>query len=242
MLNPRVLALMERILPRFILSRLDPVRALIEAEVASAASQTGRGDVVLDAGAGEARSRKCFSRGRYIALDRGHGDAAWDYSRLDVKGDLAEIPLRTASVDRILCIVVLEHTRDPKKVLTEFARVMKTGARLHLVVPFLWEEHQEPHDFHRFTRYGIRLAFESLPFEIEVLRPMGGFFQVLARRCIALLGFFQGGWRWPIFVLLAPFFGLVFPLLLHFMDGLDTRKAYSLGFHIRARRLPPADN
>ena len=239
MLNSRLLALMERALPRFILARLDPFRAMIEAEIESAASQTGHGDVVLDAGAGEARSRKHFTRGRYIALDRGHGDASWDYSRLDVRGDLEEIPLRSGSIDRILCIVVLEHTRNPKRVLAEFARVMKPGARLHLVVPFLWEEHQEPHDYHRFTRYGVRLAFESLPFEIEILRPMGGFFHVLARRCVSLLGFFQGGWRWPLFVLLAPFFGLILPLLFHFLDGLDAHKAYSLGFQVRARRLPP---
>ena len=238
MLNPGILGLAEKILPRFILNRLDPVRALIEAEIAAAALQTGTGQIVLDAGAGEARSRRHFTRGSYVALDMGHGDAAWDYSGLDVRGDLEEIPLRTRSVDRILCMVVLEHTRRPKRVLAEFARIMKPGARLHLVVPFLWEEHQEPHDYHRFTQHGIRLAFESLPFEIELLRPMGGFFRVFARRCVGLLSFFQGGWRWPVFVLLAPFFGLIFPLLFHCLDGLDARKNYSLGFQIRARRLP----
>jgi SAM-dependent methyltransferase len=237
-LNPRLLAVTEKLLPRFILTRLDPFRAMIEAEIASAAAQTGHGDIVLDAGAGEARSRNYFTRGRYIALDRGHGDATWDYSNLDIRGDLEEIPLRSGSVDRILCIVVLEHTRDPRRVLAEFARVMKPNARLHLVVPFLWEEHQQPYDYHRFTRYGVRLAFESLPFEIELLRPMGGFFQVCARRCVGLLGFFQGGWRWPLFVLLAPFFGLIFPLLLHLLDRLDVQQAYTLGYHVRARRLP----
>ena len=238
MLNPRLLTVAERVLPRFVLTRLDPFRAMIDAEIASAALQTGDGEVVLDAGAGEARSRKQFARGHYLALDRGHGDASWDYSNLDVRGDLEAIPLRSGSVDRVICIVVLEHTRDPKRVLNEFARIMKPGARLHLVVPFLWEEHQQPYDYHRFTRFGIRLAFEALPFEVECVRPMGGFFQVLARRCVGLLGFFQRGWRWPLFVLLAPFFGLIFPLLLHFMDRLDAQQAYTLGYHVRARRLP----
>jgi len=237
-LNPGLLAVSEKVLPRFVLARLDPFRAAIEAEIASAASQTGDGEIVLDAGAGEARSRKYFSRGRYLALDRGHGDASWDYSNLDVRGDLEDMPLRSGSVDRIICIVVLEHTRDPKRVLGEFARIMKPGARLHLVVPFLWEEHQQPYDYHRFTRYGIRLAFESLPFEVEFVHPMGGFFHVFARRCVGLLGFFQGGWRWPLFVLLAPFFGLIFPLLFYFLDRLDVRQAYTLGYHVRARRLP----
>jgi hypothetical protein len=107
-----------------------------------------------------------------------------------------------------------------------------------MVVPFLWEEHQAPHDYFRFTRYGARLLFDSLPFTVEFIAPMGGFFRVCARRSINLLSFFQGGWRWPLFILLAPLFGLVFPLLLHALDGLDRHKTFSLGFHIRAVKFP----
>jgi hypothetical protein len=34
---------------------------------------------------------------------------------------------------------------------------------------------------------------------------------------------------------------LILPLLFHFLDGLDAHKAYSLGFQVRARRLPPGN-
>jgi hypothetical protein len=37
-------------------------------------------------------------------------------------------------------------------------------------------------------------------------------------------------------VLLAPFFGLLLPILLYFMDGLDKVKNYSLGFQVRATK------
>ena len=236
MLHPRLKSLAEKALPHFLSARLDPVREIIESEVKAAAAAMAAGQVVLDAGAGEARHRRYFARGRYVALDAGTGDRAWDYSRLDIQGDLERLPLKPGSVDRILCMVVLEHTRNPRQVLTEFVRVLKPGGTLHMVVPFLWEEHQAPRDYLRFTRYGVRLLADGLPLRIELLRPMGGFFWVCARRCISFLTFFQGGWRWFFFVLFLPVFGLLLPLLLYFLDPLDRGKEFTLGFQMRATR------
>jgi SAM-dependent methyltransferase len=235
-LNARLKALAEKVLPLRAVAWLDPVQHLIDAEVRLASQRLQDGQIVLDAGAGEGKHKHYFKRGRYLALDAGYGDAAWDYSGLDIRGDLEHIPLRNDSIDCILCMVVLEHTRDPRRVLLEFARVLKTGGSLVTVVPFLWEEHQIPHDYFRFTRYGVRSLFESSPFRIDLLSPMGGFFWVCARRSISLLTFFQGGWRWIPFVLLAPFFGFLFPLLLYSLDGLDRTQNYSLGFRIRATK------
>ncbi len=237
-LNAQLKNFAEKVLPRRVVDWLDPVQSLIESEVRRASETVREGQIVLDAGAGEARHRRYFTKGRYLALDTGYGDAAWNYSGLDIRGDLENIPLRDASVDCILCMVVLEHTRKPDRVLLEFGRVLKPGGALLMVVPFLWEEHQSPHDYFRFTRYGVQFLFESAPFQVDDLSPMGGFFQVCARRSVAFLTFLQGGWRWIPFVLLAPFFGLIFPVLLYFMDGLDRTQNYSLGFRIRARRKP----
>jgi len=235
-LNRRLKSLAERVLPGFVLRWLDPVQAMIEEEVRLVADAATHDQIILDAGAGEARHRKCFRRGRYIALDAGSGDPAWDYSNLDIRGHLESIPLRARSVDHILCLVVLEHTRDPRCVLAEFSRVLKPGGTLVMIVPFLWEEHQPPHDYFRFTRYGIRALLEPLPFRVTLLRPMGGFFLLCARRCVNLLGFFQRGWRWLFFVLLAPFFGFIFPIALYFLDRLDRKNEFTLGFQVRAAR------
>jgi len=220
-LNARLKALAEKVLPHCVVVWLDPVQHLINAEVQLAAQRLRDGQIVLDAGAGEARHRRYFKTGRYLALDAGYGDAGWDYSSLDIRGDLERIPLRD---------------RNPKEVLIEFARVLKTGGTLVMVVPFLWEEHQAPHDYLRFTRYGVHALFESSPFRLDLVSPMGGFFWVCARRSVGLLTFFQGGLRWIPFVLLAPFFGLLFPSMLYFLDGLDKTQNYSLGFRIRATK------
>jgi SAM-dependent methyltransferase len=236
-LNSRLKAYAERVLPQRVLNWLDPIQHLIESEVQEASERLKEGQIVLDAGAGETRFKAHFKKGRYIALDAGYGDSRWDYSKLDIRGNLENIPLRNASVDCILCMVVLEHCRNPRQVLLEFARVLKPGGTLAMVVPFLWEEHQAPHDYFRFTRYGVRCLLESSPLRLDLLSPMGGFFWLCARRSVALLSFFQGSWRWILFAVLAPFFGLLFPLVLYFMDGLDQTRNYSLGFRIRATKL-----
>jgi SAM-dependent methyltransferase len=238
-LNPHLKALAERILPRCVVAWLDPVQDLIESEVKQASARLKDGQIVLDAGAGEGRHRAHFKQGCYISLDAGYGDSNWDYSKLDIRGDLENVPLRNDSVDCILCMVTLEHTQNPRQVIQEFARVLKTGGTLVMVVPFLWEEHQTPHDYYRFTRYGVRYLFKSSSLRLDWVSPIGGFFWVCARRSIGLLNFFQDGWRWLLFPLLAPFFGFLFPLLLFFIDGLDKTKNYSLGFRIRATKLEP---
>ena len=226
----------ERVLPGRVLAWLDPVQDLIESEIREASDRFNEGQVVLDAGAGEAHHKSYFKSSRYIALDSGYGDDTWDYSKLDVRGDLRSIPLRDASVDCILCMVVLEHTRNPRQVLLEFARVLKSDGMLVMVVPFLWEEHQIPHDYFRFTRYGVHSLFESSSLRLDLLSPIGGFFWLCARRSVGLLSFFQRGWRWMLFPFLAPFFGLLFPLILYFMDDMDQEKNYSLGFRVRATK------
>ena len=240
-LNSRLKVFAERILPNCILNCLDPVQDLINSEIKRVADRLQDGQTILDAGAGEARHRAYFKRGRYLALDAGYGDSAWDYSKLDIRGDLAKIPLRNSTVDCVLCMVVLEHTRNPREVLLEFARILKSGGTLIMVVPFLWEEHQIPHDYFRFTRYGVRYLFESSPFRLDWVNPIGGFFWLCARRSIAFLSFFQGGWRWLLFAVLAPFLGFLLPLILYFMDRFDNAKNYSLGFSVHATRIEVAD-
>jgi SAM-dependent methyltransferase len=55
------------------------------------------------------------------------------------------IPVESCYFDTILCIAVLEHVENPYRVLSEFYRVLKTGATI-LDVPFL-----QPKQMRRIT-------------------------------------------------------------------------------------------
>lgn len=203
----------------------------IEDAVTRFAAGLGEGARVLDAGAGEGQYAHHFTRQRYVGIDLGIGDAAWNYSGLDCVGNLEQLPFGDGQFDACVNIVTLEHVTDPARVVTELGRVLRPGGELLLVAPHEWEEHQTPHDYWRFTRYGLRLLLQRAGFAHVEVEPVGGFFRLLARRLahaprmlpapLALL---------MLMAVAAPVF--VLPLL----DAFDRRRNFTLGFLCRARK------
>ena len=230
MLNSRVSTLAKSLLPQSIVNKLDPFEAGIESFVHRVAVEMAPRSLILDAGAGECRFKPLFNGANYVSVDFGQGDPKWDYSNLDVIGRLEELPFPNGVFDHILSVVVLEHTPEPGKVLGEFRRILKYRGMVHLVVPHMWEEHQRPYDFFRFTSSGIRYLLEGSGFRIRRIHPVGGFFWQLGRRLMGVLGFSQQGWRWLLFPILAPLFGFVLPICCYYLDALDTDRAYTLGY------------
>ena len=205
--------------------------ATIEGAVAGFAAELAPGARVLDAGAGEGNYKPRFARQRYVGLDLGVGDAAWDYSRLDAVGDLAALPFRDGAFDAAINIVTLEHVREPARVVEEMARVLAPRGRVLIVAPHEWEEHQQPHDYYRYTRYGLRYLLERAGFEEIRVEPVGGIFRLLSRRLLNALQFFPGPLMWVAAVCLAP------PaLVLPWFEPLDRRKNFTLGFICSARK------
>lgn len=230
MFSPRLTASARRLLPPGLYRRLDPFDATIESFVRGVAEEIPAGKRVLDAGAGEGRFKSLFAHTEYVGIDFAQGDPSWNYSALDVIGKLEHLPFPNLSFDHVLSIVVLEHTPEPGRVIEEFQRVLKPGGMVHLVVPHMWEEHQRPHDFFRFTSGGIRYLLQSAGIRVRKIHPIGGFFWQLGRRLMGVLSFTQSGWRWLLFPVLAPVFGLVLPLCCYYLDTLDEDRAYTLGF------------
>lgn len=203
----------------------------IENAVKEFAGSLPAGASVLDAGAGEGSYKHEFAAQRYVGVDLGVGDAGWDYTRLDAVADLAALPFRDAAFDAAINIVTLEHVREPARVIAELGRALRPGARVLLVVPHEWEEHQVPHDYFRYTRYGLRHLLESAGFDEIEIQPVGGFFRLLSRRLMNALQFFPGPW----FVVAAAFFvppALILPLF----DTLDQTRNFTLGFVCAARK------
>ena len=223
-------ALAKSLVPSALYKKLDPFEASIETFVRGVAAEIKPGERVLDAGAGEGRFKPFFAHAEYVGVDFAQGDPSWNYSGLDVIGRLEELPFPNGSFDHVLSIVVLEHTPQPDRVIEEFRRVLRPGGMVHLVVPHMWEEHQRPYDFFRFTSSGIRYLLEGSGIRIRKIHPVGGFFWQLGRRLMGVLTFTQQGWRWLLFPVLAPVFGLVLPLCCYYLDSLDEDRAYTLGF------------
>lgn len=190
---------------------------------------------VLDAGAGEGRYAGYFARQRYCGVDLAVGDAAWDYSRLDAVADLTALPFAGGTFQAALHIVTIEHLCEPAAALAEIGRVLETGSCLLLAAPHEWEVHQAPHDYFRYTRYGLNYLLRKAGFEPVELRPAGGYFRLLARRLLNGLQFFSGGLRW-LFFLPAAFLLVPPALILPFFDFLDRDRNFTLGYIAVARK------
>ncbi|MCU1336318.1 MAG: Methyltransferase type 11 [Bryobacterales bacterium] len=205
--------------------------AAIEDSVANFAQQLPRGARVLDAGAGEGDYKHHFAAQRYLGLDLGIGDRSWNYLGLDVLGDLEALPFPDGTFEAAINIVTLEHVLHPARVLCELSRALTPGGRLLLVAPLQWEEHQQPHDYGRFTRYALDHLLRQAGFSEISIQPVGGIFRLIARRLLNALQFFPG----PLMLVAAVFFAppaLVLPLL----DPLDRDRSFTLGYICSARK------
>lgn len=220
-----------RLLPPLLRDWLLFFEARIEREVAAFARAVPAGARILDAGAGEARHRAAFPHARYLACDLGVGDAAWNYSRLDVLADLSALPFAPASFDAALNIVTLEHLPDPALALAQIAGVLKPGAPLLLAAPLDWEVHQAPHDYFRYTRHGLDLLLRRAGLDVVSIQPVGGFFRLLSRRLLNSLLFFPG-----LFKIVPLLFFVPPALLLPLLDGLDRSRDFTLGYTCIARK------
>lgn len=114
----------------------------------------------------------------YVKLHVGvdHTGSPHDRSKVDLFGTAYDIPSEPAAFDGALCTAVLEHLEEPEKAIRECHRVLKPGGIAIYSVPFIWHLHEEPRDFFRFSKYGLRYLFEKAGFELVEMRPLSGFF------------------------------------------------------------------
>jgi SAM-dependent methyltransferase len=219
-------------LPKALQRHILHFEAEIENAVRDFAADLRADAKVLDAGAGECQYADLFRRCRYTAVDLGIGDSEWSYTHLDAVADLLNLPFTENTFDAALNVVTLEHVTDPARVVGELFRCLRPGGRLLLITPLEWEEHQQPHDYFRYTRYGLEYLAVRAGFVGVTVRPIGGFFRLLSRRLMNSVQFFSG----PLALLPVIVFGPL-ALILPVLDTLDKKRNFTLG-HICTAQKP----
>jgi SAM-dependent methyltransferase len=151
--------------------------------------------VLFDFGCGGRQYESLFAPRleRYIAADV----VAAVGVKLDVVLTPGEpVPMESGSADCVLSTQVLEHVPDPFFYVSEAARLLKPGGRFFLSAPMHWRHHEIPHDYFRFTRYGIQALLERAGLEPVEIRPSGGQFAVLGQSLLDHLSEYRS--RYPL--------------------------------------------
>lgn len=142
------------------------------------ASTISGSKIVLDVGCGGQPYGVLFSNCLYIPMDLSIE------RRPTVVADARSIPVKSETVDCVLCTEVIEHVFDYGEVIREIKRVLRPGGKLILTAPMSWGLHYEPHDFWRFTPYSLRKILEDEGFEVEKMERVGGLFSFFGSRLV----------------------------------------------------------
>lgn len=110
---------------------------------------------LLDFGCGSKPYKPLFNVDEYIGTDievSGHDHTNED---IDVYYDGKTLPFAAESFDGIFSSEVFEHLFNLPDILDELNRVLKPGGHMLITLPFVWDEHEIPYDYARYTSFGI---------------------------------------------------------------------------------------
>ena len=181
---------------------------------------------LLDIGCGTKPYATLCNVEQYIGLEiDDEGNRQHKYA--DIFYDGNTIPFENHTFDSILCNQVFEHVFNPDEFLQEINRVTKTHGKLLLTVPFVWDEHEQPYDYARYSSFGLKHMLEKHGFEIMEHRKSNNGLEVIFQMINAYL--YKATTSKSIYInilttffIMAPFniMGLIFSKLLPKNDDL----------------------
>ncbi len=145
-----------------------------------------KGDL-MDFGCGRKPYRSLFHLNTYLGVDvevSGHDHRK---EEIDVYYDGKSLPFPDEKFDSLFSSETFEHIFNLEQMVPELYRVLKPGGQFLLTVPFVWDEHEVPFDYGRYSSFGIRHLLEKNGFEIVSLEKTGHFFLVIGQLWILYL-------------------------------------------------------
>lgn len=183
---------------------------------------------LLDAGAGNCVYKPHFQDYEYESADFCQIDK--EYGEITYVCDLGSIPVEDNRFEMVFFSQTLEHLPEPGKVIDELTRVLKPGGQLWLTVPLFYAEHEIPHDYFRYTQYGLRHLLESRNLQIQTMEWLEGYYGTLSyqmRMAATQLpknsAGYGGGFRGVMAAILAFFLKPLFALLTWHFGKIDLR-------------------
>ncbi|MEO6611860.1 MAG: class I SAM-dependent methyltransferase [Chitinophagaceae bacterium] len=141
--------------------------------IASVVSKYANGKV-LDIGCGYKPYKKIFAGNKTVTAYTGCDLNQTSLDTVDIIYDGKKIPLLGESIDTIFSTQVIEHVFDHGQILREAYRLLKMNGKIILSAPLYWPVHGEPHDFYRFTKFGLDALLKKNGFKTLEIMENGG--------------------------------------------------------------------
>ena len=135
---------------------------------------------LLDFGCGTKPYKKLFVNVKeYIGVDYKIEGREQNYNEVDEFYDGKKIPFENERFDSLLCTEVLEHVFNIDELLKEFNRVLKKNGTALITTPFMWEEHEMPYDFARYTTPALKYLYQKNGFKVVENFKTGNYIEVI---------------------------------------------------------------
>jgi len=120
----------------------------------------------LDIGCGSKPYADLYKSTEYIGLEIDSPEARAKRGGADHFYDGETFPFPDETFDSVVTNQVFEHVFNPEVFLKEVHRILKPEGTMLMTVPFVWDEHEQPWDFARYSSFGIRAILEKNGFLI----------------------------------------------------------------------------
>ncbi len=135
---------------------------------------------VLDFGCGAKPYKDLFKKcSEYIGCDIATSGHDHINEQIDVFYNGETIPFEDGYFDNIFTSEVFEHVFNLDTILDELYRVLKPGGYMLATVPFIWNEHEIPFDYGRYTSYGIQSLLKRHGFKIVQLKKSTNYIEMI---------------------------------------------------------------
>lgn len=125
---------------------------------------------ILDVGCGQKPYQHLFATSKYVGMEVEQEGHSHEQEQIDVFYDGRHFPFPAATFDSVITSQVLEHVFTPQEFLGEIYRVLNPGGKLLLTVPFVWDEHEQPYDYARYSSFGLKHLLQQSGFEVVEAR------------------------------------------------------------------------
>jgi len=136
---------------------------------------------LLDVGCGTKPYESLFNVASYIGLDVAGGGHDDDAKSADIYYDGKNFPFSDSFFDHAISNQVFEHVFEPEQFMDEIHRVLKPNGLLLITVPFVWDEHEVPYDYGRYTSFGLNYLISKKGFKIIEQQKSGAYVDTLAQ-------------------------------------------------------------